>query len=265
MSAVAPSAGAVVVRARGLVKRFGTRTVLDGVDLDVHAGETVVLLGRSGTGKSVFLKHAIGLLKADGGTLEVMGADVTAADAETWNRVRRDVAMVFQGGALFDSMTVGENIALGLHHQRRFTVGEIAAKVEHALAVVGLAGTTARHPSALSGGMRKRVGIARAIALQPRLLLYDEPTSGLDPVTSDVINRLILRLQRDLGASALVVTHDMASARFVGDRIAMLDEGKMIFDGTADAIDHATDPRVRRFVEGRSDEILEEAAPAGGS
>ncbi len=265
MSAIVAPEPAVVVRARGLVKRFGTRTVLDGIDLDVHAGETVVLLGRSGIGKSVLLKHAIGLLAPDGGTLEVMGTDVTAADADTWNRVRRDVAMVFQAGALFDSMTVGENIALGLQHQRRFTTGEIATKVERALDVVGLAGTVAQRPSSLSGGMRKRVGIARAIALQPRLLLYDEPTSGLDPVTSDVINRLIRRLQRDLGASALVVTHDMASARFIADRIAMLDEGKMIFDGTADAIDRAADPRVRRFVEGRSDELLDQTAPAGGS
>ncbi len=239
--------------------------MLAGVDLDVCAGETVVLLGRSGTGKSVLLKHVIGLLRADAGTLEVMGQDVTHADAETWNRVRRDVAMVFQGGALFDSMTVGENIALGLAHQRRFTPAEIAAEVEHSLAVVGLAGTAELPPSSLSGGMRKRVGIARAIALKPRLLLYDEPTSGLDPVTSDVINRLIRRLQRELGASSIVVTHDMASARFVGDRIAMLHEGKSIFDGTVDEIDRATDPVVRRFVEGRSDEALEASAPAGGS
>ena len=259
-----PPSRDVVVRARGLVKRFGARAVLDGIDLDVHAGETVVLLGRSGTGKSVLLKHAIGLLRADGGTLEVMGTDVTRADADAWNLVRRDVAMVFQGGALFDSMTVGENIALGLHHQRRFSPAEIDAEVGHSLAVVGLADTVALKPSSLSGGMRKRVGIARAIALKPRLLLYDEPTSGLDPVTSDVINRLILRLQKELGASAIVVTHDMASARFVGDRIAMLHEGKMIFDGPVDAIDRATDPVVRRFVEGRSDEAIDEAAPAGG-
>jgi len=173
--------------------------------------------------------------------------------------------MVFQGGALFDSMTVGENIALGLHHQRRVAPQEIDAEVERCLAVVGLAGTAPLRPSSLSGGMRKRVGIARAIALKPRLLLYDEPTSGLDPVTSDVINRLIRRLQRELGASAIVVTHDMASARFVGDRITMLHEGKLVFDGTVDEVDRATDPVVRRFVEGRSDEAVGEAAPAGGS
>jgi len=254
-----------VLRARGLVKRFGTRAVLAGIDLDVHAGETVVLLGRSGTGKSVLLKHAIGLLRADGGTLEVMGTDVTHADATTWDRVRRDVAMVFQGAALFDSMSVGENIALGLQHQRRVARDEIAAEVERCLSVVGLAGTAPLRPSSLSGGMRKRVGIARAIALKPRLLLYDEPTSGLDPVTSDVINRLIRRLQRELGASAIVVTHDMASARFVGDRITMLHEGKLVFDGTVDEIDRATDPVVRRFVEGHSDEPVGEAAPARGS
>ena len=255
----------MVLRARGLVKRFGTRAVLDGVDLDVHAGETVVLLGRSGSGKSVLLKHAIGLLRADEGTLEVMGSEVTRADSRAWDRVRRDVAMVFQGAALFDSMSVGENIALGLVHQRRVARDQIGAEVERCLSVVGLAGTAAVRPSSLSGGMRKRVGIARAIALRPRLLLYDEPTSGLDPVTSDVINRLIRRLQRELGASAIVVTHDLASARFVGDRITMLHEGKLVFDGTVDEIDRATDPVVRRFVEGRSDEPVGEAAPAGGS
>jgi phospholipid/cholesterol/gamma-HCH transport system ATP-binding protein len=160
---------------------------------------------------------------------------------------------------------VGENIALGLEHQRRVARDRIGAEVERCLSVVGLAGTAAVRPSSLSGGMRKRVGIARAIALRPRLLLYDEPTSGLDPVTSDVINRLIRRLQRELGASAIVVTHDLASARFVGDRITMLHEGKLVFDGTVDEIDRAEDPVVRRFVEGRSDEPVGEAAPAGGS
>jgi len=239
--------------------------VLDGVDLDVAAGETIVLLGRSGTGKSVFLKHVIGLVRADAGTVEVFGTDVTRADDATWDRVRRDVAMVFQGAALFDSMTVAENIALGLKHQRRFGRDEIAGRVERALTMVGLADTAPARPSALSGGMRKRVGIARAVALEPRLLLYDEPTSGLDPVTSDVVNRLIRRLQKELGVSSIVVTHDMASARFIGDRIVMLHEGRFIYDGPADAIQHAPDDRVRRFVEGRSDETVEGFASAGGT
>lgn len=248
--------GEVLVAARGLVKRFGGRAVLAGVDLDVHAGETVVLLGRSGTGKSVFLKHVIGLLQADSGTLAVFGEDVTRADSRTWDRLRRDIAMVFQGSALFDSMTVGENVALGLEHQRRAGREEIAAIVDRSLAVVGLAGTIALRPSSLSGGMRKRVGIARAIALSPRLLLYDEPTSGLDPVTSDVINRLIRRSQKDLGAAAIVVTHDMASARSIGDLIVLLHQGRIVFAGTPAEMDRAGDPLVRQFVEGRSDETL---------
>lgn len=255
-SAAAAAAASTVVRARGLVKHYGGRAVLAGIDLDVRAGETVVLLGRSGTGKSVFLKHVVGLVQADAGALEVFGEDVTRARAAQWDRLRRGIAMVFQGSALFDSMTVGENVALGPRHQRRGTPAEIAATVERCLAGVGLAGTASLAPSSLSGGMRKRVGIARAIALAPRLLLYDEPTSGLDPVTSDVINRLIRRSQKDLGAAAIVVTHDMASARYVGDRIVLLHQGRIVFDGTPGEVDRSTDPLVRQFVEGRSDESL---------
>ena len=235
--------------------------MLAGVDLDVAPGETVVLLGRSGTGKSVLLKTVIGLVRADEGTLSLFGQDVTRAGEAAWNRARRDVAMVFQGAALFDSMTVGDNVALGLRHQRRQGEAGIAATVERCLALVGLAQTAHLKPASLSGGMRKRVGIARAIALEPRLLLYDEPTSGLDPVTSDVINRLIRRVQKELGAAAVVVTHDMASARFVGDRIALLHQGRIVFDGTPADVDRATDPLVRQFVEGRSDESLVGGGP----
>lgn len=238
------------------MRRFGDRAVLAGVDLEVRAGETMVLLGRSGSGKSVFLKHVIGLARADAGTLEVLGEDVTRADVRTWDRLRHDIAMVFQGAALFDSMTVGENVALGVAHQQRLGRAETDAIVERSLAVVGLAGTESLRPAALSGGMRKRVGIARAIALEPRLLLYDEPTSGLDPVTSDVINRLIRRLQGELGAAAIVVTHDMTSARFIADRIALLHQGRIHFVGTPAEIDRASDPIVRQFVEGRSDGAL---------
>ena len=244
------------MRARGLLRSYGGRAVLAGVDFDVQAGETVALIGRSGSGKSVFLKHIIGLTRADEGVLEVFGEDVSQADRRTWDRLRHDIAMVFQGSALFDSMTVGENIALGVAHQRRVKARDVAPIVEHSLSVVGLAGTAKLKPASLSGGMRKRVGIARAIALEPRLLLYDEPTSGLDPVTSDVINRLIRRLQRDLGAAAIVVTHDMTSARFIADRVALLHQGRIVFNGTPAEIDRAGDPIVRQFVEGRSDESL---------
>jgi phospholipid/cholesterol/gamma-HCH transport system ATP-binding protein len=253
-------AGDVMVRAQGLVKRLGGRAVLGGVDLEVRKGETVVLLGRSGSGKSVFLKHLIGLMEADEGRLDVFGEDVTHARSGAWNRVRREVAMVFQNGALFDSMSVEENVALGLRHQRRESEAAIRMRVEECLRRVGLEGTGTLRPSSLSGGMRKRVGVARAIALQPRLLLYDEPTSGLDPVTSDVINRLVRRLQSELGVTSVVVTHDMNSAYFVGDTIALLHQGVIRAVGPPDAIRGSTDPVVRQFVEGRS----EEPGHAGG-
>jgi phospholipid/cholesterol/gamma-HCH transport system ATP-binding protein len=184
----------------------------------------------------------------------VLGEDVTHASAKVWDRLRRQVAMVFQGAALFDSMTVGDNVGLALRHRTRETPAAIKARVEECLGFVGLDGTAALKPSSLSGGMRKRVGIARAIAPGPRLLLYDEPTSGLDPVTSDVINRLIRRLQKDRGVTSLVVTHDMAAAYFIADRIALLHQGRIRFVGTPDEVRKADDPIVRQFVEGRSEE-----------
>ncbi len=249
-----------MVRAEGLVKHLGGRDVLAGLTIEAREKETLVLLGRSGTGKSVFLKHVIGLMRPDAGRLSVFGEDVTSADAALWNRLRRDVAMVFQNAALFDSMTVGENVALALRYHRRGTESEIARRVDECLERVGLPGTSTSRPAALSGGMRKRVGIARAIALEPKLLLYDEPTSGLDPITSDVINRLIRKLQQSLGMTSMVVTHDLSSAYFVGDRIALLWEGRVRAIGTPEEIKASNDPVVRQFVEGRS----EEPAPRGG-
>ena len=249
-----------MVRAENLVKHLGGRDVLAGLSIEAHEKETLVLLGRSGTGKSVFLKHVIGLMRPDSGRLSVLGEDVTRANDTLWGRLRRQVAMVFQNAALFDSMTVGENVALGLRHHRRAGDAEIARRVEQCLERVGLPDTARSKPSALSGGMRKRVGIARAIALEPRLLLYDEPTSGLDPITSDVINRLIRGLQSSLGMTSLVVTHDLSSAYFVGDRIALLWEGRVRAVGTPEEIRASNDPVVRQFVEGRS----EAPAPRGG-
>jgi len=245
-----------MIRARGLVKKLGTRVVLAGVDVDVADGETLVLLGRSGSGKSVFLKHVIGLMQADEGQLEVLGEDVSRAPGRTWDRLRRQVAMVFQNAALFDSMTVGNNVALGLRHQGREKEAAIGQRVEECLGFVGLTGTAALKPASLSGGMRKRVGIARAIALRPRLLLYDEPTSGLDPVTSDVINRLIRRLQKEQGVSSVVVTHDMQSAYAIADRIALLHQGRIRFTGTPDEVRASRDPVLRQFVEGTSEELV---------
>lgn len=247
-----------MIAARGLVKRLGTRAVLAGVDLDVPDGETVVLLGRSGSGKSVFLKHVIGLMRADEGRLEVLGEDVTRATGRTWARLRRQVAMVFQNAALFDSMTVGENVALGLRHQGRMKEREIEARVLECLGFVGLEETVGLKPASLSGGMRKRVGIARAIALRPRLLLYDEPTSGLDPVTSDVINRLVRRLQKEQNMTSVVVTHDMQSAYSIADRIALLHQGRIRFVGTPNEVRASADPVLRQFVEGTSEELVQE-------
>jgi len=245
-----------VISARGLVKRLGTRAVLAGVDLDVPDGETVVLLGRSGSGKSVFLKHVIGLMRADEGALEVLGEDVTRAPGRTWARLRQQVAMVFQNAALFDSMTVGENVALGLRHQGRMKEPEIEARVLECLGFVGLEESVGLKPASLSGGMRKRVGIARAIALRPRLLLYDEPTSGLDPVTSDVINRLVRRLQKEQAMTSVVVTHDMQSAYAIADRIALLHQGRIRFIGTPVEVRASSDPVLRQFVEGTSEELV---------
>jgi len=243
-----------MITARGLVKRLGGRDVLAGLDLDVAEHETLVLLGRSGSGKSVLLKHIIGLMQADAGQLSVLGEEVSRADSRTWNRLRRSVAMVFQGAALFDSMTVAENVALGLRYQGRESEDAVQARVAECLGFVGLADTGLLKPSSLSGGMRKRVGIARAIALRPRLLLYDEPTSGLDPVTADVINRLVRRLQKDLGVTSVVVTHDMQSAYLIADRIALLHQGRIRLSGTPDEVRHTTDPVLRQFVEGTSEE-----------
>lgn len=245
-----------MVRAEGLVKRLGGRAVLSGMSISVEETETLVLLGRSGTGKSVFLKHVIGLLEADAGRLMVLGEDVTHADSGAWNRMRRDVAMVFQSAALLDSMTVGGNIALALRYESTEPPAMQRARVEESLGMVGLAGTEALRPSSLSGGMRKRVGIARAIARRPRLLLYDEPTSGLDPVTSDVINRLVRRLQRELRVTSIVVTHDLTSAYAIGDRLALLHEGRVRFTGTPEEFRRAADPVVRQFAEGRSEDVI---------
>ncbi len=244
-----------MIAARGIVKRLGGRTVLAGVDLEVKDGETVVLIGRSGSGKSVFLKHAIGLLPVEEGTLSVLGEDVTHAGPRQWNRLRREVAMVFQNAALFDSMTVGDNVGLALRQHTRMSEAEVRSRVAECLGFVGLADTEELRPSSLSGGMRKRVGFARAIALKPRLMLYDEPTSGLDPVTSDVINRLVRRLQKEAGVSSIVVTHDMQSAYFIADRVALLHQGRIRFSGTPDAIRRSDDPVVRQFVEGTSLEL----------
>ncbi len=231
-------------------KAFGPKQVLTGFTLTVQDAETLVLIGYSGTGKSVALKHIVGLLHPDAGEVIVDGRVVPTLDRAGLNDLRRDIGYVFQFAALFDSMTVAENVALGLRN-RDLAEDEIAERVREALALVDLTGTDERTPAELSGGMRKRVGLARAIALRPRYILYDEPTTGLDPVTAAVIDRLMVRTREHLAVTGLVVTHDMRSAYTVGDRIAMLYEGRVRQVGTVAEIQETADPVVRQFIEGR--------------
>lgn len=237
---------------RGLDKSFGPKRVLDGVDLAVQQGETLVILGGSGTGKSVLLKLTIGLLAADSGRILVEGEDVTDYKEVAWYSVRSRISYMFQWGALFDSMSVFENVAFPLRERGSFTEEEIARRVGEKLDLVGLAGTEPQFPSDLSGGMRKRVALARSTIFEPRCILYDEPTAGLDPITSDTINRLIRRMQSVLGVTSVVVTHDIKSMFHVADRVAFLFQGRMAFVGTPDEARRSDHPVLRGFIEGRN-------------
>ncbi|HYK83688.1 MAG TPA: ATP-binding cassette domain-containing protein [Gemmatimonadales bacterium] len=239
-----------MIRFEDLYKGFDGRPVLAGFTLEVPDRETVVIIGYSGTGKSVALKHVVGLLHPDSGDVNVDGRAVSTLDRARLTALRREIGFVFQFAALFDSMTVFDNVALGLR-RRALSDEEIAERVHEALALVDLTGSDAQLPGELSGGMRKRVGIARAIALRPRYILYDEPTTGLDPVTAAVIDQLMVRAREHLGVTAVVVTHDMRSAYTVGDRIAMLYEGRVRQVGTVAEIQATEDPVVRQFIEGR--------------
>jgi phospholipid/cholesterol/gamma-HCH transport system ATP-binding protein len=242
-----------VITLEGLTKSFGPKRVLDGVTLEVPDGRNTVIIGYSGSGKSVTLKLVVGLLEPDAGRVVVDGAVVHELDREQLTALRGRIGYVFQFAALFDSMTVAENIAMGLV-KRGLDRETIARRVAESLAVVELPGTEDKYPAELSGGMRKRVGIARAIALRPRYILWDEPTSGLDPVTSAVMDQLMIRT-RDLGVTGLVVTHDMRSAFTVGDRIAMLHDGRIRQVGTMSEIRATDDPVVRQFIEGRPGDL----------
>jgi len=236
----------------GVRKRLGAKDVLRGVDLSVPRGECLVVIGRSGTGKSVLLKHVIGLLLPDDGIVLVNGVNVASLDDAELLALREDMGMLFQSGALFDSMTVGENVGLALREHTPLGEPQIDIIVAEKLALVGLSGTESLRPSSLSGGMKKRAALARALAMNPKIMLYDEPTTGLDPITADVINRLIRRLQERLGMTSIVVTHDMRSAYHVGDHIAMLHEGRIHAIGTPAEIQATQDPVVRQFIEGSS-------------
>ena len=252
-----------MIEFRDLHKAFGPKRVLEGFTLGVRDGETMVIIGGSGTGKSVALKHVVGLLEPDVGDVTVDGQVVHELDRAALTALRARIGFVFQFAALFDSLTVHENVAFGLRRRRDLAESEVEGRVAHALALVDLAGTEQRMPAELSGGMRKRVGLARAIAIQPTYMLYDEPTTGLDPVTSAVIDELMVRTREALGVTSIVITHDMRSAFRVGDRIAMLYDGRVRQVGTAEEIRGSEDPVVRGFVEGRPDARIFDAGPAG--
>ena len=240
-------------------RTFGQNHVLRGLDLEVLDGETLCIIGFSGAGKSVILKHMVGLIRPDSGDVLVDGQNVSDLDVGELNELRRDIGYVFQFAALFDSMNIAENIAMGLRRMPDMYDDEIMARVSECLALVDLEGTEDRYPSELSGGMVKRAGLARAIATRPTYLLYDEPTTGLDPVTVTVIDRLIVRMKEELGVTGVVITHDIASAYRISDRIVMLHEGRIRTSGTIDEIKESRDPLLRSFLEGRP-ELAERAS-----
>ncbi len=232
-------------------KAFGPKKVLEGFSLEVSEGETTVIIGYSGSGKSVAIKHIVGLLEPDRGTVFVDGQEVPRLTRDDLYALRSHIGYVFQFAALFDSLNIGENVAMGLRKEGGHTESEIMTRVGEALDLVDLPGVESKFPAELSGGMRKRVGIARAIARQPKYILYDEPTTGLDPVTSAIIDQLMIRMREKLRVTSIVITHDMRSAYTVGSRIAMLYEGRVRQVGTVDEIQHTVDPIVRQFIEGR--------------
>ncbi len=242
-----------MIEARQLKKSFGPQRVLDGVDLRVEKGESVVIIGRSGGGKSILLKHLIGLLRPDEGDVIIDGETIAGMNERQLLKVRRKFGMLFQGAALFDSLTVAENVAFVFQRERKLTEPEISKKVDQALDMVDLGGTQDKKPAELSGGMRKRVGLARAIVYEPEIVLFDEPTTGLDPIVADSIDQLIVRVREQLEVTTVAVTHDMRSARRIGQRILMLYHGRIHFTGTPDEVFRSKDPLVYRFVNGISD------------
>jgi len=241
-------------------KSFGDKKVLQGITFDIHPGETMVVLGGSGSGKSVLIRHIIGLHKPDSGDVEVDGESVIDYDERRLIPIRKKVAMLFQGGALFDSMSVLENVGYGLREHTNLSDEEIASIVREKLTLVGLEGVENLMPSELSGGMKKRVALARSIAMDPECILYDEPTTGLDPVSASAINDLIRDLQAHLNVTSVVVTHDIDSAFFVGDRISYLFEGRMYFVGTVDEARSSAEPRLRYFLSGGRSGTIDQPA-----
>lgn len=242
-----------MIEVRHLRKNFGTAKILDDVSFRIENGESVAIIGRSGGGKSVLLKHLVGLLQPDSGEVLIDGENIVPMNERQLLRVRKNFGMVFQGAALFDSMTVAENVAFAFRNHAQLTPGEIAKRVAAALEMVDLPGTENKKPAELSGGMRKRVGLARAIIYEPQIVLYDEPTTGLDPIVSDSIDKLIIRVRDHLKVTSIVVTHDMRSARRVGNRVLMLHEKKIYASGAPEDFFASKDPIVRQFVDGVAD------------
>ena len=243
----------IVIKADGIVKRFGERTVLNGISLEIYRGETFVVMGGSGCGKSTFLRHIIGSLKPDSGKIYLLGKDITALDEDEMDKLKKKIGMSFQSAALFDSMTVGENVSLPLKEHTKLDKAVIDIVVKMKLEMVGLRGFEDLMPSQISGGMRKRVGLARAIAMDPEIVFYDEPTAGLDPIVAGVIDKLILDLSKKLSITSIVVTHDMKSVFSIADRVAMLYEGKVLEVGTPDQIKNSKNPMVQQFIAGSPD------------
>ena len=251
------------IRIRGLRKMFADKVVLDGIDLDVNQSESLVVIGGSGTGKSVLIKCILGLLEPDGGSVEVDGREVIGLRRDARERINRKFGMLFQGGALFDSLPVWENVAFGLLAEERMSRAEARRVAIEKLAQVGLTAEAADlFPAELSGGMQKRVALARAIATDPEIIFFDEPTTGLDPIMADVINNLIVKTTRQMGATTLSITHDMVSARKIADRIAMLYQGRIIWTGSVEQIDHCDNPHVDQFIHGRAEGPIQMAVRA---
>ncbi|MEX2544630.1 MAG: ABC transporter ATP-binding protein [Phycisphaeraceae bacterium] len=249
----APAPDEPLVRLVNVSKSFGSLHVLRGLDLDIKPGEVTVVLGPSGTGKSVLLKHVVGLLKPDEGEVYFRGRRVDTMGAAELVEIRRDMGFLFQMGALFDSMTVGDNVAFPLREHTDDGLAERRERVERVLEMVGLPGIQAKMPAELSGGQRKRVALARAVVLHPSLVLYDEPTTGLDPIRADVINELILALNQKLGITSIVVTHDIASANKIADRLVLLYDGRIICDGDRETFAQTENELVQRFMQGQAD------------
>jgi phospholipid/cholesterol/gamma-HCH transport system ATP-binding protein len=244
---------AIKIRVVSLYKSFGEKDVLHGINIEVRQGESMVVIGGSGSGKTVLIKCIIGLMRPDQGEIHVDGLEITSLDEKRMNGIRKKFGMLFQGGALFDSMTVWENVGFGLRQQIRLSEEEIRRVSSEKLALVGLKNVEDLMPAELSGGMRKRVSLARAIAMEPEILLYDEPTTGIDPIMADAINDLIVQMKEKLNVTSIAITHDMKSAYKIADRIAMLYQGKIIEVGTPGEIRNSSNPMVQQFIEGRSE------------